>query len=51
MREPSPPLSTEDTPIGSDVDLEREDVWLANGTRLTQEVVDAIVAEATLRGS
>ncbi len=42
------PNITTDTPIGADVDLEMEDVRLADGTRLTDEVA-AQIAEDTLR--
>jgi predicted HicB family RNase H-like nuclease len=43
-----PPQITTDTPIGADVDLEREDIRLADGTRLTEEVA-ARIAQETLR--
>jgi predicted HicB family RNase H-like nuclease len=43
------PTVTTETPIGPDVDLEREDVRLADGTRLTQEVAEAIVEEVRRR--
>ena len=33
------------TDLGPDVDLETEDLRLADGTRLTQEVADGLVAE------
>ena len=36
----TPPSSTDDTPIGPDVDLKRDDVRLKDGTRLTDEIVD-----------
>lgn len=39
------PTITAETPIGPDVDLEREDVRLADGTRLTPQVVETIVEE------
>lgn len=44
MASPAPRITC-DTPIGPDVDLEKEDVRLADGTRLTQEVADQIVEE------
>jgi hypothetical protein len=37
-----PPVVTSDTPIGPDVDLNRDEVRLADGTRLTSELADAI---------
>jgi len=43
MPERTPPRVTDDAPIGPDVDLDREDVRLADGTRLTQEVAEGIV--------
>ena len=39
----TPPSVTDDTPIGPDVDLKRDDVRLKDGTRLTDEVADEIV--------
>jgi len=48
MPKRKPPKVTTDTPIGPDVDLEREDVRLADGTRLTDEVA-AEIAESVLR--
>jgi len=45
MPDRRPPRITDDTPIGPDVDLDREDVRLADGTRLTGEVADGIVQE------
>ncbi len=45
MPERTPPRITDDAPIGLDVDLDREDIRLADGTRLTQTVADGIVAE------
>ena len=38
-----PPNITDDTPIGPDVDLKRDNVRLKDGTRLTDEVVSEIV--------
>lgn len=46
MPKRQPPRITPDTPIGPDVDLAREDIRLADGTRLTQEVADGIVEQA-----
>jgi hypothetical protein len=46
MPEDTPPCATSDTPIGADVDLDRDDVRLADGTRLTQEVADSVVVHA-----
>ena len=43
MPERTPPTVTATTPIGDDVDLAREDVRLADGTRLTEDVVEQIV--------
>lgn len=43
MPERTPPRITADTPIGPDVDLDREDIRLADGTRLTQDVAEGIV--------
>ncbi|MGH9083620.1 MAG: ribbon-helix-helix protein, CopG family [Acidimicrobiales bacterium] len=44
------PAVTTETPIGSDVDLEREVVRLADGTRLTPEVAETIVEEVRRGG-
>lgn len=44
------PAITTETPIGPDVDLEREDVRLADGTRLTPDVAEAIVEEVRRGG-
>jgi Ribbon-helix-helix protein, copG family len=41
-----PPRISSDTPIGPDVDLDQEDVRLADGTRLTTEVAGQIVQDA-----
>jgi hypothetical protein len=43
MSERKPPAVTPDTPIGPDVDLDEDDVRLADGTRLTNETAEAIV--------
>jgi hypothetical protein len=45
MPERQPPAVTLDTPIGPDVDLAREDIRLADGTRLTPADTDRIVAQ------
>jgi predicted HicB family RNase H-like nuclease len=37
---------TSDTPIGPDVDLDRDDIRLADGSRLTQDVADSVVEHA-----
>jgi len=42
MPKRQPPAVTEDTKIGPDVDLEAEDIRLADGTRLTPEVAESI---------
>lgn len=46
----TPPKITAKTRVGRDVDLEREDVRLADGTRLTDAIADEIV-EHIRRGS
>ncbi len=46
----APPAITSDTPIGPDVDLDREDIRLADGTRLTQQGADQI-AEVVRRST
>ena len=46
MRTRRPPKVTSATAIGRDVDLERDDVRLADGTRLTDAVVAEIVDQA-----
>jgi predicted HicB family RNase H-like nuclease len=46
----APPAITTKTPIGPDVDLDREDIRLADGTRLTQQGADGIV-EAVRRST
>lgn len=43
MAERTPPRVTDATPIGPDADLDREDIWLADGTRLTDAVADEVV--------
>lgn len=44
------PTITAETPIGPDVDLEREDVRLADGTRLTPQLAETIVEEVRRGG-
>jgi len=46
MAERTPPPVTGATPIGPDVDLDREDIRLADGTRLTNALADGIVDHA-----
>jgi predicted HicB family RNase H-like nuclease len=46
MPKHTPPRVTSDTPIGQDVDLDRDDIRLADGTRLTQDAADTIVDRA-----
>ena len=46
MRRYTPGRVTSDAPIGRDVDLDRDDVRLADGTRLTQDVADSVIARA-----
>jgi predicted HicB family RNase H-like nuclease len=46
----TPPPITSSTPIGPDVDLDREDVRLADGTRLTEQGAADIVDEVRRRG-
>jgi predicted HicB family RNase H-like nuclease len=50
MAKRTPPKITTKTRIGRDVDLEHEDVRLADGTRLTDAVADEIIEEVR-RGS
>jgi hypothetical protein len=40
-----PPAVTSDTQIGPDVDLDRKDVRLGDGTRFTSEVAEAITED------
>ena len=42
MPERQPPRVSDDSPIGPDVDLERDDIRLADGTRLTPGIAAAI---------
>jgi predicted HicB family RNase H-like nuclease len=46
----TPPPVTSTTPIGPDVDLDRDDVRLADGTRLTEQKAADIVDEVRRRG-
>lgn len=46
MPKPTPGRVTSDTPIGADVDLDRDDIRLADGTQLTQDVADSVVEHA-----
>lgn len=50
MTERTPPPITSRTPIGPDVDLDRDDVRLADGTRLTEQRAADIVEEVRGRG-
>lgn len=45
MPDRTPPRITTDTPVGPDVDLERDDVRLPDGSRLTEEAAEDIVDE------
>ncbi|KPN47868.1 hypothetical protein [Mycobacterium intracellulare] len=45
----APRISTA-TPIGPDVDLDREDIRLADGTRLTPQVAEEVVEEVRRLG-
>ena len=44
------PKITMRTPIGKDVDLDRDDVRLPDGTRLTDDVAAAVVEDVHSRG-
>src|SRR4051794_24456802 len=46
MTKRKPPRVTLETAIGPDVDLDEEDVRLADGTRLTPQAADEIVERA-----
>jgi hypothetical protein len=46
MSRRQPPHINRDTPLGPDVDLDKEDVRLADGTRLTTEAAAGIVEDA-----
>ncbi len=45
-----PPKVSHRTPIGADVDLDREDVRLPDGTRLTEQRAAELVEQARRRG-
>jgi predicted HicB family RNase H-like nuclease len=49
MADRTPPAVTPTTPLGPDVDLDAEDVRLANGTRLTEQQATEIVDEVRRR--
>jgi NaMN:DMB phosphoribosyltransferase len=42
---PRPPVITDNTPVGPDVDLDAEEIFLRDGTRLTSDKVPALVEE------
>ena len=46
MPKHKPPQVTLETPIGPDIDLDEEDVRLADGTRLTPNAAEEIVERA-----
>jgi predicted HicB family RNase H-like nuclease len=50
VTERTPPTITASTPIGPDVDLDRDDVRLADGTRLTEQKAADIVDGVRRRG-
>jgi len=50
VTERTPPPITSSTAIGPDVDLDRDDVRLADGTRLTEQKAADIVDEVRRRG-
>ena len=50
MNDEHRPAVTPDSPIGPDVDLDSEDVRLADGTRLTEQRAAEIVDEVRRRG-
>ncbi len=50
MTDRTRPSVTADSPIGPDVDLDAEDVRLADGTRLTEQRAAEIVEEVRRRG-
>ena len=45
MPERQPPRVSDDSPIGPDVDLERDDLRLADGTRLTPDIAAGIAED------
>ena len=50
MNDEHRPAVTPDSPIGPDVDLDAEDVRLADGTRLTEQRAAEIIEEVRRRG-
>jgi len=50
VTERTPPSITPSTPIGPDVDLDRDDVRLTDGTRLTEQKAADIVDDVRRRG-
>lgn len=50
MAKRTKPKITNETPIGRDVDLQREDIRLPDGTRVTDDLVDDIVEEVKRKG-
>jgi predicted HicB family RNase H-like nuclease len=50
MTDRARPSVTADSPIGPDVDLDEDDVRLADGTRLTEQRAAEIVEEVRRRG-
>lgn len=49
MAKHTEPKHTSKTPRSEDVDLDREDIRLPDGTRLTQQVADAIIDDVRRR--
>jgi len=49
MPQRSPPPITEQTQVGPDVDLDRDEIRLPGGTRLTQSLADTIVEQVRQR--
>lgn len=50
MPDRTPPTITTDTPIGPDVDLGRDDIRLADGSRLTNATAERIVEDVRRAG-
>ena len=50
MAKRTKPKIARDSPIGTDVDLQREDIRLPDGTRLTDDVADHLVEEIRRKG-
>jgi predicted HicB family RNase H-like nuclease len=50
MTDRTRPSVTADSPIGPDVDLDEDDVRLADGTRLTEQRAAEIIEEVRRRG-